>query len=266
MEATINDSSGIPAEQKSNEKSSSTSERYKNSDGQKKRSLSKSTIGNQHLFNQQLPKKPAKSTLARISSELTARENFRELKILNQLEELSHCCPIIGGDHGCCLKHFVNANEDGVSSTIDYDNAVQYVKNCRLVSKEGSLNDIRDPLIISIFKSCIQDDTIRGDERIFIMDYRIPSPRNLLGRDNVVKCCRKAVLAIYGISDYEWKLTSTELKSTLNGNLQTLHHKPYSDATLHEGCTHAKVKSIYENNLRTEFPGDYYCLFPVFLF
>jgi hypothetical protein len=88
-----------------------------------------------------------KSTLARISSEITARENFKELKILN---------------------------------------AVEYAKNVRLVSIEGSSHDIRDPLIISIFKSCLKDDTFSGDQRIFTMDYRIPSPRNLLGRDNVV--------------------------------------------------------------------------------
>jgi len=255
MEATNNDSSGIPpAKQKSNEKSSSTSERYKTSDGQKKRSLSKSTIGNQHMFNQQLPKKPAKSTLARISSEITARENFMELKILNQIEDLSLCCPV-GGQQGCCLKHFVNAN-----GAIDYDNAVEYVKNVRLVSIEGSSHDIRDPLIISIFKSCLKDDTFRGDQRIFTMDYRIPSPRNLLGRDNVVKCCKKAVLVIYGISEHEWKLTSTELKASTSGNLQSLHHKPYSDATLHEDYTHAKVKEVFKNNLLTEFPGNHYSL------
>ena len=126
MEVTVDSS-----EQNTNENSSSSI-----SDGQKKRSLSKSTIGNQHLFNQQMPKKPAKSTLARISSEITARENFKELKILNQIEDLSLCCPV-GGQHGCCLKHFVNAN-----GAIDYDNAVEYVKNVRLVSIEGSSHDI----------------------------------------------------------------------------------------------------------------------------
>ena len=117
-----------------------------------------------------------------------ARESFKDLKILNQIEGLAYCCPI-GGPHGCCLKHFVVDDRN-----IDYENAVQYIKNCRVVSKEGSSNEIRDPIIINLFKSCIQNDSIRGDESIFKMDFQIPSPRNLLGRDNVVKCCRQAVL------------------------------------------------------------------------
>jgi hypothetical protein len=250
-ESTITDSSHILAEER-NEKNS-TSEDINKSSGQKKRTISKSSIGNQHLFNQQVPKKP-KSTLARISSEIAARESFRDLKILNEIEDLYRCCPV-GGEHGCCLKHFVVADEKG-GCTINYENAVQYVKNCRLVSKEGNSNDIRDPLIINIFKSCIRDDTIRGDERIFKMEYQIPSPQNLLGRDNVVKCCKKAVQVIYGISDHEWKLTSSLLKETINGNLQTLHHKPYTDAHLHLEYTHAIVKGIFKENLRTEFPGN----------
>ena len=138
---------------------------------------------------------------------------------------------------------------------IDYENAVQYIKNCRVVSKEGSSNEIRDPIIINLFKSCIQNDSIRGDERIFKMDFQIPSPRNLLGRDNVVKCCRQAVLTVYGLTEYEWKQTSSLLKKTVNGNLQSLHHKPYTDATLHE-YTHAEVAEVFKNNLHTEFPGS----------
>ena len=189
----------------------------KNQENEKKRSLSKSTIGNMHKFNQQLPEKPTKSTLARITSELTARENFKDLKILNQIEGLSNCCPV-GGEHGCCLKHFVDKN-----GAINYENAVNYVRNCRVVSKEGSSNEIRDQVIINIFKSCILDDMIRGEERIFKMDYQIPSPQNLLGRDNKVKCCRNAVLIVYGLTDYEWKLTSSLMKTAENGNLQTLH-------------------------------------------
>jgi len=221
-------------------------------DIQKKRTLlSKNSIGNKHLFNQQLPKKKSKSALHQFSSEITAREHFKDMTIVNQIEDLSYCCPV-GGEHGCCLKHFVDDN-----GIINYENAVQYIKNCRVVSKEGSSSEIRDPIIINLFKSCIQDDTVRGEERIFVMDYLIPSPRNLLGRDNVVKCCRKAIFAVYGISEYEWKLTSSLLKKTENGNLQTLHHKPYSDATLHE-YTHAEVAKVFKDNLNTEFPGDNY--------
>ena len=217
---------------------------------EKRRVLSKSSIGNKHKFNQQLPKK-SKSTLHQISSELIAKEHFKDLKIINQIEDLGHCCPV-GADLGCCLKHFVQ--DDGI---IDYDRAVQYIKNCRVISKEGSSHEVRDPMVISIFKSCIQDDTIRGDERIFKMDYQIPSPLNLLGRDNAVKCCRKAVLVVYGLTDYEWKLTSSLMKSAVNGNLQSLHHKEYTDATLHD-YTYAKVEEIFKNNLHTEFPGEYF--------
>ena len=75
---------------------------------------------------------------------------------------------------------------------------------------------------------------IRGEERIFKMDYQISSTRNLLGRDNKVKCCRNAVLIVYGLTDFEWKLTSALMKKAENGILQTLHHKQYSGATLHD--------------------------------
>jgi len=55
-------------------------------DIQKKRTLlSKSSIGNKHLFNQQLPKKKSKSALHQFSSEITALEHFKDLTIVNQV-------------------------------------------------------------------------------------------------------------------------------------------------------------------------------------
>jgi len=63
----------------------------------KKRALSKHSIGNKHIFNQQLTKKPkSSSTLNKLSSEIIARESFKDLKILNQIEGLAYCCPIGG--------------------------------------------------------------------------------------------------------------------------------------------------------------------------
>ena len=161
---------------------------------EKKRKLSKHSVGNQHKFNQQLPKKST-TALNKISSELTLKEDFLDISILNQIESLANCCPI-GREQGCCLKHFVDEN----TGLVDFEKAVSYVKNCRVPSKRCSNHDDRDPIIINIFKSCIQDDSIRGNERIFKMDYQIPSPRNLLGRDNSVKCCRAAILTIVSTS------------------------------------------------------------------
>ena len=183
-----------------------------------KRKLSSNSTGNKHKFNQQLPKKSKDS----LSPKLTASENFADIKIINQLDSLSKCCPN-GGEWGCCLRHFI----DESIQLPDYTKALQYVKDNRIISKEGATNEIRDPLIISIFKNSIMNDTFRGEERIFEMDYRIPSTSHRFGRDNSVKCCRKALLMVYGISEHEWKKTSAIFKECPIGeNVTTLHHKP----------------------------------------
>ena len=91
--------------------------------------LKSNSVGNQYKFNQQLPKK--KKEISGI--EFSAKENLREIKIVNQMESLYQCCPI-GGDWGCCLKHFVDEN----TKLPDYDRALQYVKENRVVSKEDS--------------------------------------------------------------------------------------------------------------------------------
>ena len=72
---------------------------------EKKRKNSNS-VGNRHKFNQQKQKK-----LKDNSSELSARENMRDVGIINDLDSLSHCCPI-GGNWGCCLEHFINKDID----------------------------------------------------------------------------------------------------------------------------------------------------------
>ena len=84
----------------------------------KRKQLSSSSTGNQFKFNQQLPKK-----LKEKSMESTARENLRDISIINDLENLSNCCPN-GGDLGCCLKHFI----DESNNLPDYNRAVQTVK------------------------------------------------------------------------------------------------------------------------------------------
>ena len=204
-----------------------------------KRKLSSSSTGNHYKFNQQKPKKPKE-----LSAEVTAREDYQDIKIINQLDGLSHCCPS-GGDWGCCLKHFLLET----TNIPDYERAVQYVRDNRIVSKEGSSHDTRDPMIISTFKNSISKETIRGQERIFEMDYRIPSPENLFGRDNTVKCCKKALWVVYGISEHEWKKTSSLFKECPRGqNVTTLHHKFYKDTTLHE-YTHAEAAKVFEDNL-----------------
>ena len=203
-----------------------------------KRKLSSSSTGNHYKFNQQKPKKPKEW-----SAEVTAREDYQDIKIINQLDGLSHCCPS-GGDWGCCLKHFLLE-----TNIPDYERAVQYVRDNRIVSKEGSSHNTRDPMIISTFKNSISKETIRGQERIFEMDYRIPSPENLFGRDNTVKCCKKALWVVYGISEHEWKKTSSLFKECPRGqNVTTLHHKFYKDTTLHE-YTHAEAAKVFEDNL-----------------
>ena len=202
--------------------------------------LKSNSVGNQYKFNQQLPKK--KKEISGI--EFSAKENLREIKIVNQMESLYQCCPI-GGDWGCCLKHFVDEN----TKLPDYDRALQYVKENRVVSKEDSTAEIRDPLIISLFKSCISNDTFRGKERIFEIDYRIPSAANRFGRDNSIKCCLKAICAVYGISEYEWKKTSTAFKECAVGeNVTTLHHKPYTDKTLHN-YSYEEAAQVFEDNV-----------------
>lgn len=190
----------------------------------KRKQLTSSSTGNQYKFNQQLPKKSKE-----ISSELIAREHFQDIRIINDLDNLSHCCAS-GGDFGCCLKHFI----DEKNNLPDYERAVQYVKDNRIASKDSASHEVRDPMIINIFKSSIKNDTIRGGERIFEMEYRMPSPSNLFGRDNTVKCCRKALQAIYGITEHEWRLASSAFKDVPFGqNVSSLHHKAYKDQTLH---------------------------------
>jgi hypothetical protein len=68
----------------------------------KRKQLTSSSTGNQYKFNQQLPKKSKE-----ISSELIAREHFQDIRIINDLDNLSHYCAS-GGDFGCCLKHFID--------------------------------------------------------------------------------------------------------------------------------------------------------------
>ena len=208
--------------------------------GEKKRKqLSSNSTGNQHKFNQQIPKKPKEK-----SNELSVKENLRDIEIVNELDSLSHCCAI-GGDLGCCLKHFINEE----NNLPDYDKALQYVKDNRIISKDRYSHEIRDPMIISIFKSSIKNDTIRGGERVFEMDYRMPSPNNLFGRDNTVKCCRKALWVIYGITEYEWRLASSTFKEVPFGqNVSSLHHKAYNDKTLHN-YTYAEAEQVFNDNL-----------------
>ena len=80
----------------------------KNSLEKKRKKLTSSSIGNKKCkFNQQKPKKPKKDS----SIELSAREHLRDIGIINDLDSLSHCCPI-GGDWGCCLKHFIDKETD----------------------------------------------------------------------------------------------------------------------------------------------------------
>jgi hypothetical protein len=202
--------------------------------------LKSNSVGNQYKFNQQLPKKKKEIS----GSELTAKENLREIQIVNQLDSLYQCCAI-GGELGCCLKHFVDEN----TKLPDYDKALQYVKENRIVSKEASTAETRDPLIISIFKNCISNDTFRGQDRIFEMDYRIPSTTKRFGRDNSIKCCLKTIYAVYGISEHEWKKTSKAFKECAAGeNVTTLHHKPYTDKTLHD-YSYEKAAQVFEDNV-----------------
>ena len=139
--------------------------------------LKSNSVGNHYRFNQQLPKK--KKDIS--GSQLTAKENYLEIKLVNQLESLGQCCPI-GGEWGCCLKHFIDEN----TQLPDYDRAVQYVKENRIASKDSASHEVRDLMIINIFKSSIKNDTIRGGERIFEMEYRMPSPSNLFDRDRSI--------------------------------------------------------------------------------
>ena len=202
--------------------------------------LKSNSVGNHYRFNQQLPKK--KKDIS--GSQLTAKENYLEIKLVNQLESLGQCCPI-GGEWGCCLKHFIDEN----TQLPDYERAVQYVKENRIASKDDSTDEQRDPLIISLFKNCISNETFRGGERIFEMDYRIPSTTNRFGRYNSIKCCRKTICAVYGISEYEWKKTSTAFKECAAGdNVTSLHHKSYTDKTLHD-YTHEKASKVFEDNV-----------------
>ncbi len=64
-----------------------------NSLEKKRKKLTSSSIGNKYKFNQQKPKKPKKDN----SIKLSAREYLRDIGIINDLDSLSHCCPI-GGD------------------------------------------------------------------------------------------------------------------------------------------------------------------------
>ena len=205
----------------------------------KRKKLTSNSVGNRHKFNQQKQKKPKDN-----SSELSARENLRDVGIINDLDSLSHCCPI-GGDWGCCLKHFIDKDID----IPDYEKALKYVKENRIASKESCSNEIRDPMVISLFKSCIKSDSLRGGERIFEMDYRMPSPTSLFGRDNAVKCCRKAIWTIYGVSEYEWRVASSRLKEVASGeNLLSLHHKSFTDRTLHD-YTYKEAEQVFNDNL-----------------
>ena len=212
----------------------------KNSLEKKRKKLTSSSIGNKFKFNQQKPKKPKKDN----SIELSAREHLRDIGIINDLDSLSHCCPI-GGDWGCCLKHFIDKETD----LPDYDRALQYVKENRIASKDSCSNEIRDPMIISLFKNSVKNDALRGGERVFEMDYRMPSPTNHFGRDNAVKCCRKAIWKIYGVTEHEWRVASSSLKGVSVGqSLSTLHHKPFTDRTLHD-YTFAEAEKVFNDNL-----------------
>ena len=205
----------------------------------KRKKLTSNSVGNRHKFNQQKQKK-----LKDNSSELSARENMRDVGIINDLDSLSRCCPI-GGDWGCCLKHFIDKDID----IPDYEKALKYVKENRIASKDSCSNEIRDPMVISLFKSCIKSDSLRGGERIFEMDYRMPSPTSLFGRDNAVKCCRKAIWTIYGVSEYEWRVASSRLKEVASGeNLLSLHHKSFTDRTLHD-YTYKEAEQVFNDNL-----------------
>ena len=75
----------------------------------KRKNLTSSSTGNRFKFNQQLPKKSKE-----MSSELTARENFKDIRLINDLDNLS------GGDFGCCLKQFI----DEKNNLSDYERAV----------------------------------------------------------------------------------------------------------------------------------------------
>ena len=83
------------------------------------------------------------------------------------------------------------------------------------------------------------------------MDYRMPSPTSLFGRDNAVKCCRKAIWTIYGVSEYEWRVASSRLKEVASGeNVLSLHHKSFTDdRTLHD-YTYKEAEQVFNDNLR----------------
>jgi len=206
----------------------------------KRKKLTSNSTGNRHKFNQQKPKKPKDN-----SSELNAREHMRDTEIINEIDSLSNTCCPNGGEWGCCLKHFIDKETD----IPDYEKALKYVKENRIASKESCSHEIRDPMVISLFKSCIKSDSLRGGERIFTMDYRMPSPTGLFGRDNAVPCCRKAIWAIYGVTEHDWRKASSRLKEVESGqNLTSLHHRPFTDKTLHD-YTYAEAAAVFEENL-----------------
>ena len=77
----------------------------------------------------------------------------------------------------------------------------------------------------------------------------MPSPNNLFGRDNTVKCCRKALWVIYGVTEHEWRLASTTFKEVAFGqNVTSLHHKAYNDKILHN-YSYAEAEQVFNDNL-----------------
>jgi hypothetical protein len=111
----------------------------------KRKKLTSNSVGNRHKFNQQKQKKPKDNF-----SELSARENLRDVGIINDLDSLSHCC-LISGDWGCCLKHFIDKDID----IPDFEKALKYVKENRIASKESCSNEIRTPWLSVYLKAVV---------------------------------------------------------------------------------------------------------------
>lgn len=260
--------------------------------GLKKKRLSKSSIGNNCKFAQQIKKPKVDKVISSYSLQ------FDEIELTCELDNLirTACCKANECINGGCLgKIFWKSNECRSSScsssscssssssyfssssycssssssstedgTFNIKGALDYMKQCRKYKTGNNTaegKEDRDSFVQDKFKIVLTDDGFHGTNRVFKYTFSIPQPDlSLLGTNNRIQCCKSTFLAVYGISSHEFRVCAELLKSSSTGTLPSLHHKAYKDDHLHD-YTFAQVEDIYLANFpNTLCASKYYYL------
>lgn len=206
------------------------------------------SLGNKNLLNQQ--KKQCRVAGKPVVCHKVAPV-VSDIDVIEDVFGLSYCCAF-GGRANCIRKHFIKADEGGLT-LVDSNAAVEFVKDCRrrLVYKN---EEKKRDYIRELFSSCIKEEVLCANgEKKFIMDYRIEG----------VNLCKKGFACCLGISVKQLERASHNCKKELFGRVNMAKVRKWTDATI-QPFTYDQVESIMSANLHTASVGKLLLFYNMF--